>query len=90
MPTELDLGRVIVIARSGVLGETNSQLLLLLAASVQRRRTIAGAHLQNFEAVGDDVIWSIPPFFRKTANKRRSKRPHVLPLSGWGADAFRA
>jgi integrase len=86
-PTELQIGRAIAIAKSGALGLRNSAAILILAGSVQRRRTVAGGNRRDFRTFGDEMCWAIPPFFRKTAKKKRSRGKHVVPLVGWAATA---
>jgi hypothetical protein len=75
------------IARLGVFGERMSAALLLLAGSAQRRRPVAGAHAADFEHFGDEWLWSMPPYFRKTARKKRSSGKHQVPLIGFAAAA---
>ena len=87
IPTELAVGRAVAIARAGVFDERASLSILLLAASAQRRRATIGAHRADFRSIAGEVLWSIPPFFRKAASKRRSQLPHQVPLLGWGAAA---
>ena len=35
------------------------------------------------------VLWSMAPYFRKSAAKKRSRNSHLVPLVGWGAAAAR-
>lgn len=88
-PTLLELGRAIAIAKSGALGLQRSAAILLLAGSVQRRRTVVGANRTNFRTFENEECWAIPPFFRKTAKKKRSQAHHIIPLVGWAAEAKR-
>jgi hypothetical protein len=39
--------------------------------------------------VDGEVLWGMPPYYRKTANKRRSQARHYVPLIGWAAEAER-
>lgn len=89
-PSEIEIGRVIAIARSGALPRRASNALLLLAGTVQRRRAVIGAHQFDFQNFGDETLWKMPPYFRKTANMKRSKNRHLVPLVGWVAEAEKA
>ncbi len=86
-PDRLQIGRFVAIARLGVYGERMSAALLLLAGSAQRRRPVAGAHAADFGQYGDEWLWSMPPYFRKTARKKRSSGKHQVPLIGLAASA---
>lgn len=88
-PSLLDLGRTVAIAKSGALGLEQSAAILLLAGSLQRRRTVMGCNRSNFRTFDDEECWAIPPFFRKTSKKKRSKGLHIVPLVGWAAEAKR-
>ena len=89
-PSEAEIGRVIAIARSRALPRRAANALLLLAGTVQRRRAIVGAHRFDFQSFGDEMLWKMPPYFRKTAAMKRSSAHHLVPLVGWVAEAERA
>jgi hypothetical protein len=89
VPPPEALGRALAIARSGALPDRHAALVQILLASAQRRRTVISAHAGDLKDIDDDVVWSIPPANRKTARKRRSRRPHVIPLPGWASAAAR-
>lgn len=86
-PDRIEIGRYLAIARLGVFGPRMSAALLLLAGSAQRRRPVAGAHAADFGHFGDEWLWSMPPYFRKTARKKRSSGKHQVPLIGFAAEA---
>jgi hypothetical protein len=86
-PDRLQIGRYMAIARLGVFGERMSAALLLLAGTAQRRRPIAGANTADFKSFGDEWLWMMPPYFRKTARKKRSRGRHLVPLIGFAAQA---
>ena len=64
-----------------------SAALLLLAGTAQRRRPIAGANTADFQSFDDEWLWVMPPYFRKTARKKRSRGRHLVPLIGFAAQA---
>jgi hypothetical protein len=41
----------------------------------------------NMTRFDDEVLWAMPPYFRKTARNRRSEGFHLVPLVGFAADA---
>jgi Arm DNA-binding domain len=86
-PDRLEIGRYMAIARLGVFGARTSAALLLLAGSAQRRRPVAGAHAADFSTFDGEWLWSMPPYFRKTARKKRSSGKHQVPLIGFAAEA---
>ncbi|QDM22748.1 integrase family protein [Tardiphaga sp. vice154] len=92
-PEPIQLGIALAIARCpGSLEPHESNALLLLLASCQRRRAVMGATSDRFKRyVGspDEQAWFVPPFFRKTRTKRGS-RSHLVPVLGFGAEAVRA
>jgi hypothetical protein len=89
VPSPIEMGRVVAIARSGALGERVSLAVQLLAFSLQRRRAIIGSYAVDFRSVADDpeadVVWIIPPFMRKRSDKRRASFDHLVVLTAAGA-----
>lgn len=83
------IGRAVAIAKLGALGPRSSSIILTLAGSAQRCRPIAGLNANDLIDHGDEVEWKMPPFFRKTARKKRSRGTHDIPLLGWAAKAVR-
>jgi hypothetical protein len=88
-PNIIELGRAVAIAKSGAYGPRASDALLVLLASAQRRRPVAGMHRRDFCDFDDEVLWSMAPYFRKSAAKKRSRNSHLVPLVGCGAAAAR-
>jgi hypothetical protein len=88
-PDKIQLGRVVAIARLGVFSPALSDALLLLCGSFQRRRAVVGARLADFQSFDDEELWAMPPYFRKTARKRRSQSRHLVPLVGFAVEAVR-
>ncbi len=58
-------------------------------STAQRRRTTVGLHRGYCRRFDDEVVWAIPPYFRKPAKKKRSRGRHLVPLVGWAAEAER-
>ncbi len=88
-PDRIEIGRSIAIARLGVFHPRLSSALLLMAGSAQRRRPVISAFKPDFAAFGDEILWSMSPYFRKTARKKRSRSAHLVPLVGMAAQAVR-
>lgn len=88
-PDRIEIGRSITIARLGVFPPMLSNGVLLIAGSAQRIRPVVSAFKLDFDSFGDEVLWSMAPFFRKTAHKKRSRSSHVVPLIGFAAQAAR-
>jgi hypothetical protein len=88
-PTFEQLGRTMAVAKLGALGVAGSNAILLLLGSAQRRRPVASARYQDFRAFDEESLWCMAPFHRKTANKKRSKGKHLVPLIGFAAEAHR-
>jgi hypothetical protein len=88
LPTELDLGRTLVIARSGVFPPHPSLALQLCLGTVQRRRAILSAHSSRFKSYSeiDEEAWYVPPWSRKSGADKRS---HLVPCVGFVAAAVR-
>ena len=83
VPSEISLGRALVIARSGVLPERTGLGIQLLLGTVQRRRAVIGATWQRFKDAGEhEQAWYVPPYFRKSGSKRGSKS-HLVPIVSW-------
>lgn len=88
-PPEIEIGRALVIARSGFLPERIGLGIQLLIGSCQRRRTVTGAHDSRFRTMpmsSSEHAWLIPPYFRKSGTKR-GRRSHLVPLVGFAAEA---
>jgi hypothetical protein len=95
VPSPLELGRAIAIARSGGMKEPAALSVQLLAGSLQRRRAVIGSHRANFHSMGDrseddaNIVWAIPPYMRKRSNTRRAHLDHEVVLVGWAARTVR-
>lgn len=86
VPEISELGRIIAVARSGIMTPITAGAVELTCWTVQRRRTIASARLQDFFDLGDGTgLWRIQPVSRKGG--RAKKRPHTIPLPApiWAA-----
>jgi len=89
-PPEIMLGRVLAIARAGVLPERISLGVQLLLSSVQRRRQVVGAsgrRIIAYDETPSERAWFVPPYFRKT--RKGGSRSHLVPVLGFGATAVR-
>ncbi|GAB5429387.1 MAG: hypothetical protein Devi2KO_28460 [Devosia indica] len=82
-PTLEDLGRIIAIARSGAVDPLIGCAVELVVWSVQRRRAVAGAKLEDFRPLdwGEEGLWYVYADDRK----RNDGEAHVVPLpaSAW-------
>jgi hypothetical protein len=90
-PPEIELGRVLVISRSGALPARIGYGLQLLLASAQRRRAVVGAtrtRFKRYAEIPDEEAWYVPSYWRKTRSKAGS-RSHLVPIVGFGATAVR-
>jgi hypothetical protein len=90
-PPEIVLGRVLAIARAGVLPERISLGVQLLLSSVQRRRQVVGAsgrRIITYDETPSERAWFVPPYFRKT--RKGGSRSHLVPVLGFGATAVDA
>jgi integrase len=85
LPTEIDCGRALVIARSGVFPPRPSLMIQLLLGTVQRRRAVTSAHSKRFISYADlhEEAWYVPPWSRKSGADQKS---HLVPCVGWVAD----
>lgn len=92
-PVPVQLGIALAIARCpGALEPFESNALMLLLASCQRRRAVMGASTDRFRrypTAPDEQAWFVAPYFRKTRSKRGAKS-HLVPVLGFGADAVAA
>lgn len=74
-----ELGLIIATARSGIMSAIVGNAVELTCWTVQRRRTIVHARLQDFFDLGDGTgLWRIPAIYRKGG--RRNKKAHTIPL----------
>jgi integrase len=89
-PDRIHIGRAIAIAKLGVFTPHQSAAVLLLCGTSQRRRTVVGVRSGDLQSFGDEVLWAIPPYFRKPAKKKRSQRRHLVPIVGFAAEAAMA
>ncbi|MDA9411894.1 integrase arm-type DNA-binding domain-containing protein [Bradyrhizobium sp. CCBAU 45384] len=86
-PPAIEIGRVLAVARLGCLPPRIGLGLELLIGTAQRRRTIVGINSENFHDQSDgEVLWSIPPYFRKSGTAR-GERCHAVPCVGFAATA---
>lgn len=82
VPSIEEMASAILCARVGY-EPTYAGALELLVWSVQRRRAIVEARVQDFipRADGKTGLWNVPPASRKTRAKNgKRRRPHVIPL----------
>jgi hypothetical protein len=92
VPSPIELGRALVVARSGVLPEIAGLGIQVLLGSVQRRHAVTGAsghRMKRFPEKPLEEAWFVPPYFRKTGRSKRSGSSHLVPLVGWVAEAIR-
>jgi len=90
-PPEIMIGRVLAIARAGVLPERISLGVQLLLSSIQRRRQVVGAsgrRIVTYDETPSERAWFVPPYFRKT--RKGGSRAHLVPVLGFGATAVDA
>jgi len=87
LPSEIDCGRALVIARSAVFPPRPSFAMMLILATCQRRRAITGAHSKRFVSHQDEQAWYVPPWSRKSGADEKS---HLVPVVGWAADVVLA
>jgi hypothetical protein len=80
LPTPEQLGTLVAIARTGVLEGRISAAITLLMYTAQRRRAVVSATATDFFLTDGGWQWSMKPYFRKTARKRKSQADHVVPL----------
>jgi hypothetical protein len=89
VPPEIEIGRVLAIARLGCMPERVGLGIQLLTGTVQRRRAVTGASRWRFKNLidsNDEAVWFVPPFFRKSGTKR-GQRSHLVPVVGFAAHA---
>lgn len=81
VPDIAEVARMIATARSGALHPTIAAAVQLLGFTVQRRRTIVEARIDQFEPIENAGLWVIPPKGLKKHKRGGKKRPpHVIPL----------
>jgi integrase len=77
VPEISELGRIIAVARSGIIQPIPAGAVELVCWNVQRRRAIATARLQDFFDLGNGTgLWRIPAI----SPKGKAKRPQTIPL----------
>jgi DNA-binding transcriptional MerR regulator len=95
IPSPIEMGRAIAIARSGGMKEPAALSVLLLAGSLQRRRAVIGSHRADFHTMGSwsdkeaDIVWANPPYMRKRSNRRRAHLNHDVVLVNWASETAR-
>jgi hypothetical protein len=89
-PDRIQIGRVVAIAKLGVFPASQSNAVLLLVGTAQRRRMVVGIRCGDLQSFDDEVLWKIPPYFRKPSKKKRSWRRHLVPAIGFAAKAASA
>lgn len=84
-----EVGRMLVIARSGVFEPRIGAAMELLLFTAQRVTAVATAFSEDFTSIGDHTegLWSMPPSHRKTAESRGDEADHIVPLPApaWAA-----
>lgn len=83
LPPPEELGRMLALARAGVVHETMADAALLLLFTAQRRRTVVNARAAQFAEEDGVLVWKIPGRFRKTGRTKKGQakpRSHDLPL----------
>lgn len=88
LPSMLEVGRILAIARSGAFNPVTSAALELLVFTCQRITPIAAAERVEFRYLGKgEGLWSMPAQHRKTALKRGDLSDHAIPLPApaWSA-----
>lgn len=81
VPPLAELGRIIAIARAGVLEELIGIAVELLVFTAQRRLTVVSARVSHFQEADGGGVWSIPPARRKSGTSKRGRQhDHVIPL----------
>ncbi|MBB4377222.1 hypothetical protein [Bradyrhizobium sp. SBR1B] len=89
-PPAIEIGRVLVVSRLGCLPARIGLGLELLIGTAQRRRTVTGANSADFhEQTDDEILWRIPPYFRKSGRSARGEDTHSVPCIGFAAAAAR-
>jgi integrase len=88
LPTEIDCGRALVIARARVFPPLPSLGIQMILGTVQRRRAVLSAHSSRFKSFPDinEEAWYVPPWSRKSGADKRS---HVVPCVGFVAQVVR-
>lgn len=89
VPPEVEIGRVLALARLGCMPERIGLGLELLIGTAQRRRAVTGANrwrFRNYAEANSEVAWYVPPYFRKSGTKR-GRRSHLVPCVGFAAQA---
>lgn len=81
-PPMHEVGRLMAIARSGAIDERIGLAIQHLVFSVQRITFVVHARVDAMEvtAAGDEGLWIMDPYHRKTAIKRGDTTDHIVPL----------
>ncbi|MCJ2085293.1 hypothetical protein MKK88_04685 [Methylobacterium sp. E-005] len=82
-PTMDRVGLLVALARTDLLEPRFSAAVMLLVSTVQRRRAIATARLEELAPVPDQPgwgIWRLPPVRRKTGERASAQAHHAVPL----------
>ena len=82
VPSLAEMGRAIALARNPAIATGIGCAVELLVWTVQRRRAIAEARIDDFIPIGGgEGLWRVPPASRKGRKRNgKRKRPLVVPL----------
>jgi integrase len=82
VPSLAEMGRAIALARNPAIAPAIGCAVELLIWTVQRRRAIAEARIEDFIPIGGgEGLWRVPPASRKGRKRNgKRKRPLVVPL----------
>lgn len=82
VPSLEEMGRAIALARSPAIATPIGCAIELLIWTVQRRRAIVEAQIQDFIPISEtEGLWRVPPASRKGRKRNgKRKRPLVVPL----------
>lgn len=84
-PNMKSVGRLLAIARSGMLHPTISAAVELTIMTAQRRLTVVQAKRQHFRDEGEFYVWTMPSTDLKTGDRRKGRngeliQEHEIPL----------
>ncbi len=81
IPEISELGRIIAVARTGLMTPIVGSAVELTCWTVQRRSTIVSARIRDFIDLGDGTgLWNVPASARKGTRRGKKGRPHTIPL----------